>query len=257
MNVLVKSIREYKRDSILSPLFVSLEVILECLIPLVMASMIDDMTGTSIAPVLKYGAILVVMAFASLYCGKKSGEYAARASAGFAKNLRQDQFFKIQEFSFSDIDAFSAPSLVTRMTTDVTNVQNAYQMIIRIAIRGPLMIIVSVLMCLTINKKMALIFLALVPVIGAILLLIVKKVSGIFRKIFREYDDMNNSVQENVSGIRVVKAFVRAEYEKKRFHNAAGNVCNDFTYAEKIMALNTPIMTFCIYLAIPRTRPVP
>jgi len=250
MKVLLKSIRQYKKESLLSPAFVACEVVLECLIPLVMARLIDEMTGTSMAPVVKYGLILIVLAFVSLFCGMKSGEYAAKASCGFAANLRQDLFYRIQDFSFSDIDQFSPSSLVTRMTTDVTNVQNAYQMIIRIAIRGPLMIIISVIMCLSINKRMSLIFLGLIPVLGVALIGIAVRASKIFRRIFKRYDLLNNSVQENVSGIRVVKAFVRGDYEKQRFHKAAGDVCDDFTAAEKLLAWNTPVMTFCIYLAI-------
>jgi len=249
---LVKSIREYKRESLLAPLFVTGEVILECLIPLVMAQLIDNMAaveGTSMAPVVKYGIVLVVLAFVSLFCGMQSGNYAATASVGFAKNLRQDLFFKIQDFSFADIDRFSVSSLVTRMTTDVTNVQNAYQMIIRLAIRGPLMIIISVIMCLNINARMSLIFLALLPVLGIALFGIARGVMPIFRRIFKRYDAMNNSVQENVSGMRVVKAFVREDYASQEFHKTSGEVCKDFTSVEKILALNSPIMAFCMYAA--------
>jgi len=250
IKTLSKSIREFKKASILSPLFVTGEVILECLLPLVMAALIDEMTGESMLPILKYGGLLIVLAMLSLLCGMKSGSYAATASTGFAKNLRQDLYFKIQDFSFSDIDRFSVSSLVTRMTTDVTNVMNAYQMLIRVAIRGPLMIIISVCMCLSINRKMSLIFILLIPVLGAALIGISAGVMPIFRRIFKTYDAMNNSVQENVSGIRVVKAFVREEHEKEKFHNTSAVVKKDFTHVEKILALNTPIMTFCIYLAI-------
>jgi len=249
MKTLLKSLREFKKESILSPLFVSAEVVMECLIPFVMAKLIDEMTGKNMAPVLKYGGILVALTLISLYCGIQSGKYSAAASSGFARNLRQDMFFRIQEFSFADIDHFSVSSLVTRLTTDVTNVQNAWQMIIRIAIRGPLMMIFSVIMCLSINKRMSLIFLGMIPVLGAVLIGISVGVMPVFRRIFKRYDAMNNLVQENVSGIRVVKAFVRGEYEKERFRKTAEEVRDDFTHAEKILAWNTPVMTFCIYLA--------
>jgi len=250
MGALLKSLREYKKESLLSPLFVTFEVILECLLPWVMAKMIDEMTGESMEPIIKYGLILIVLAFASLFCGTQSGRYSATASCGFAKNLRQDMYYRIQGFAFAELDKFSVSSLVTRMTTDVTNVQNAYQMLIRVAIRGPLMIIISVVMCLFINRKMSLIFILLVPALGIIMFAVLFKVLPIFRRIFKKYDAMNESVQEDVSGMRVVKAFVREDYEKEKFHKASGEVCGDFTMAEKIMALNTPAMTFFIYLAI-------
>jgi len=250
MKVLINSIRQYKKASILSPVFVAMEVLLECLLPLVMAKMIDEMTGESMEPVIRYGIVLIILALASLFCGMMSGKYSATAACGFARNLRQDLYYKIQELSFADLDRFSVSSLVTRITTDVTNVQNAYQMIIRIAIRGPLMIIISVIMCLFINPKMSLIFILLVPVLGGILFLILRRVLPVFNRIFKKYDALNNSVQEDVAGIRVVKAFVRGDHETEKFHKSAEDVCNDFTYAEKIMALNTPVMTFFIYLAI-------
>ncbi len=208
------------------------------------------MTGETMGPILKLAVILVIMALLSLACGVLSGRNAATASCGFAKNLRQDMFFKIQDFDFADIDHFSTSSLVTRMTTDVTNVQNAYQMIIRIAIRTPLMIIFSMVMSMTINVRMALIFLALLPILAAVLIGIAVYVHPIFQKIFKKYDALNNSVQENVSAIRVVKSFVREDYEKEKFGKAAGEVCDDFTHVEKILALNSPIMIFCIDTAL-------
>jgi len=250
IKTLLKSVRQYKKDSILTPIYVTGEVIMECLLPLVMSKLIDEMTGESMAPILKYGLILVVLAMLSLFLGMQSGSHAATASTGFAKNLRQDLYFKIQDFSFADIDKFSVSSLVTRMTTDVTNIQNAYQMLIRIAIRGPLMIIISVVMAMSINKEIAIIFLLLIPILGAALIGISLVVMPIFRRIFKTYDAMNNSVQENVSGIRVVKAFVREEHEKEKFHATSEQVRKDFTHVERILALNTPIMTFCIYVSI-------
>ncbi|MCC8060562.1 MAG: ABC transporter ATP-binding protein/permease [Clostridiales bacterium] len=246
IKMLLKSVRQYKRESLLTPLFVSLEVALECMIPLIMANLIDRMTGESIGPILKLSIILVIMALLSLACGTLSGMMAATASCGFAKNLREDLFFRIQNFAFADIDHFSTSSLVTRMTTDVTNVQNAYQMLIRIAIRTPLMIVFSMIMCLTINVRMAMIFLALLPLLAVVLFGIATYVHPIFKRIFRKYDALNNSVQENVAAIRVVKSFVREDYEKEKFGRAAQDVCNDFTSVEKILAINRPFMMFCI-----------
>jgi len=248
--ILLKSVREYKKPSFLAPLFVALEVVFECLLPLVMARLIDEMSDTTLVPVFKYGGLLILLAIGSLFCGKQSATNASLASCGFARNLRQDQYFAIQNFAFEDVDYFSASSLVTRMTTDVTNVQNAYQMIIRIAIRGPLMIIISVVMCLTIHSEMSLIFFALIPILGAILFGIMLKATKIFKRIFQKYDDLNNSVEENVSAIRVVKSFVRRDFEKEKFHQAASDVCMEFTRAEKLLAWNQPVMTFFIYLAI-------
>lgn len=250
IQTLGKSIRQYRKESIKTPVFVTLEVIMECILPLVMAELIDEMTATSMNPVIKYGIALFIMAMMSLVFGILSGKYAATASCGFAKNLRRDIYFKIQDFSFADIDRFSSSSLVTRLTTDVTNVQNAYQMIIRIAVRTPLMMIFSVIMSMAINVKMSLIFLAMIPVIGLALLGIAWFSFPVFQRIFRKYDALNNSVQENVSGIRVVKSFVREDYEKAKFQKASEDVCNDFTKAEKLLALNNPIMMFGIYLAI-------
>ena len=247
---LLKSVREYKKESILTPTFVAMEVVLECLLPLIMASLIDHMTGNDMGIIVRYGIVLVILAMMSLACGTISGRYAATASCGLAKNLRQDLFFKIQDYSFGDIDLFSSSSLVTRMTTDVTNVQNAYQMIIRGAVRTPLMMIFSVAMCMTIHVEMACIFLAMIPVLGIALFAIVATVYPIFRRIFKKYDALNNSVQENIAGIRVVKSFVREDYEMKKFDTAAEEVRRDFTYAEKILALNNPVMMLCINVAM-------
>lgn len=250
IKTLLKSLREYVTSSILTPVYVTLEVILECIIPLVMASLIDHMTGDSMTPIIKYGVALVIMALLSLLFGVLSARYGATASCGFAKNLRQDLFYKIQDFAFADIDKFSTSSLVTRMTTDVTNVQNAYQMIIRIAVRTPLMMIFSIIMSFTIDAKMTWIFIAMIPILAVALFGIVGYTFPFFKRIFKKYDALNNSVQENVAGIRVVKSFVRENYEQDKFEYAAEDVCNNFTKAEKILALNNPIMMFCIYVAM-------
>lgn len=250
IKILLNSVREYKKASILTPFYVSLEVVLECLLPLIMKSLIDNMTGDSIGIIVKYGVVLVILAMCSLICGTLSGMNGATASCGLAKNLRQDLFFKIQDFAFADIDTFSSSSLVTRMTTDVTNVQNAYQMIIRGAVRTPLMMIFSVIMCMTINVKMACIFLVMIPILAIALLFIAKTVFPIFKRIFKKYDALNNSVQENIAGIRVVKSYVREDYEKEKFNSAADEVRQNFTFAEKILALNNPIMMLCIYVAM-------
>ena len=250
IHTLSGSVREYKKASILTPLFVAGEVCLECILPFVMAELIDDLSGNSVQPILKYGAILLAFAMCSLLFGVLSGRFAATASSGFAKNLRTDLFDKVQDLSFQDVDRFSTSSLVTRMTTDVTNVQNAYQMLIRIAVRTPLMMIFSLIMSFTINARIALIFLCMVPVLAVIIFGISLTVMPVFRRIFRKYDAMNESVEENVSGIRVVKAFVREDYEKDKFHKASGTVQKDFTMAEKILAWNTPAMNACMYVAL-------
>lgn len=250
IKTLAKSVRQFKKESLLTPFYVTVEVILECLIPFFMANLIDEMTGNSLMPIIKYGVILVLMAALSLFFGFLSGKVGATASCGFAKNLREDLYFKIQDFSFSDVDKFSSSSLVTRMTTDVANVQNAYQMIIRIAVRTPLMLIFSMIMSFSINWKIALIFLAILPVLAIALFVILFIAVPFFNRIFKKYDALNSSVQENVAGIRVVKSFVREDYEKQKFDVSADDVKKDFTKAERILALNTPIMMFCIYLAM-------
>lgn len=247
---LLSCVREYTVASILTPTFVGMEVIFECILPLIMAALIDEMTGNDIGILIRYGVVLVVLAMLSLACGTLSGMNAAKASCGLAKNLRQDLFFKIQDFAFADIDKFSSSSLVTRMTTDVTNIQNAYQMLIRGAVRTPLMMIFSVIMCMTINVKMAMIFLVMIPILGFGLLKIATTVFPIFRRIFKKYDALNNSVQENISGIRVVKSFVREDFEMKKFDKASEEVRQDFTHVEKILALNAPIMMLCINVAM-------
>ena len=250
IKVLLKSIREYKVATILTPLFVTFEVVLECIIPFIMSRLINEMTGESLDPIIKYGSILIVIAFMSLYCGIRSGKEGALAGSGFAKNLRKDLFYKIQDFSFGDIDLFSTSSLVTRMTTDVTNVQNAFQMIIRIAVRTPLMLIFSVIMTFQINHKMAMIFVYIIPFVTIGIIIMMSVTMPLFKKIFKKYDNMNNSIQENVSGIRVVKSFVREEYEQEKFEKISGEVCSDFTYAEKILALSNPLMMFSMYVSM-------
>ncbi len=256
VKTLSKSIREYKRPSILSPIFVSFEVILECLMPLVIVLFLDALEseetiaeGRLMEVILVYGGILIGMAVLSLICGMLSGRFAARASAGFAKNLRKDMYYAIQDYSFANIDRFSTSSLVTRQTTDVTNVQMAYMMIIRVAIRCPLMLIFSLVMSFTVNVTISWVFLALVPVLAAVLVFIILKTHPIFERVFHKYDNMNRSVREDIKGIRVVKSFVREDFEKKKFEAASEDVCKDFTLAERIMAISGPVMQFCIWLS--------
>ncbi len=248
---LAKCIREYKTATILSPIFVTLEVVLECLIPLVLTWLLDAIEGgINLNKILIYGAILVGMAMLSLVCGALSGAFCAKASAGFAKNLRKDLYYKVQEFSFENIDKFSTPSLVTRMTTDVTNVQMSFMMIIRVAVRSPLMMIFSVAMGFTMGGDLAWIFIAVIPPLGLILFLITKKVMPLFHRVFKKYDRLNESVQENINGIRVVKSFVREDYEKQKFDRAAEEVRRDFTKAERILAWNNPVMQFFFYAVL-------
>ena len=257
VKTLAKSIREYKKPSILSPIFVSIEVILECLMPLVIMQFIAKINpsgttsteGVQMSMILIYGGILIAMAVLSLVTGMLSGRFAARASAGFAKNLRKDMYYAIQDYSFANIDKFSTSSLVTRQTTDVTNVQMAYMMIIRVAIRCPLMLIFSLTMAFTVNVTISWVFLALVPVLAAVLVLIIFKTHPIFVRVFNKYDNMNRSVREDIKGIRVVKSFVREDFEKKKFEKASEDVRKDFTLAERIMAVNAPVMQFCIWFS--------
>ena len=245
----MRSLREYRGPSLQAPLFMVGEAGLECILPLMMAELIDTLTGGAMGPILRIGLALVVMSMVSLACGVMSGVRAATA-AGLARNLRQDLFFRVQEFSFADIDRFSASSLVTRMTTDVTNIQNAYQIIIRVAVRVPLMVVFSVIMTLMINPRLALIFIIMLPLLGGALIGLIAYVFPIFRRIFKKYDALNNSVQENLSAIRVVKSFVAEDHEKTKFRAASQEVRGDFTRAEKILALNGPIMIFFIYAAL-------
>ena len=246
----MRSLREYRGPSLQAPLFMVGEAGLECILPLMMAELIDTLTGGAMGPILRIGLALVVMSVASLACGVMSGVRAATAAAGLARNLRQDLFFRVHDFSFADIDRFSASSLVTRMTTDVTNIQNAYQIIIRVAVRVPLMVVFSVIMTLMINPRLALIFIIMLPLLGGALIGLIAYVFPIFRRIFKKYDALNNSVQENLSAIRVVKSFVAEDHEKTKFRAASQEVRGDFTRAEKILALNGPIMIFFIYAAL-------
>ncbi|MBQ1476835.1 MAG: ABC transporter ATP-binding protein [Erysipelotrichaceae bacterium] len=247
---LAGKIGEYKKETLLTPLFVMMEVALEIFIPTVMAALIDNMTGESLEPVVRYGILLFVLAIFSLVCGRASARHGARASTGFAKNLRRDLFYKVLDFSFEDIDSFSSSSLVTRLTNDVSQIQMAFQMMIRMAVRTPLMLVFSIIMAFRINRRMSMVFLAIVPVLGIGLFMVFNSAHPIFRRIFKRYDALNNSVQENVAGIRVVKSFVREDYEIKKFEKASEEVRKDFVSAEKIIALNNPIQTFCIKLTI-------
>lgn len=245
---LAKSIREYKKVSIATPLFVSMEVVMECIIPFIIAMLVNRIkAGCEFGEIVKYGVILVVMAVLSLIFGALAGSACATASCGLAKNLRKDMFYSIQEYSFENIDKFLTSSLVTRMTTDVTNVQNAYMMLIRTAIRSPLMLIFAFVMAVVMGGKMAWIFLFVIPVLGVGLALVIHKTMPLFRRVFKKYDNLNSSIQENIKAMRVVKSFVREDYEQKKFDAAAADVCNDFTKAERILALNNPLMQFCIY----------
>lgn len=245
---LSKSIREFKAVSIKAPIFVSLEVVLECIIPFIIAQLVNQIkAGCSVGVIAEYGLILVVMAALSLACGAAAGSYAATAASGFARNLRKDMYYQIQTYSFENIDKFSTSSLVTRLTTDITNVQNAYMMIVRVAIRCPLMLIFALVMAFVMGGKMAVIFALVVPVLGIGLFLVARSVMPLFRKGFRMYDNLNASIQENIKGMRVVKSFVREDYEKKKFSRAAEDVCGQFTRAERILAFNNPLMQFCLY----------
>ncbi|MBQ7337068.1 MAG: ABC transporter ATP-binding protein [Clostridia bacterium] len=245
---LAASIREYKKASILTPLFVSLEVVIECIIPLLTADLINEIEGgCGLDVIARYGLLLVLMAALSLTMGVLSGHYCAIASAGFAKNLRHDLFYRVQDFSFTNIDKFSTPSLVTRLTTDVSNVQMAFMMIIRTAVRCPFMLIFAFVMSIRLGGPLAWVFAVIIPLLAAGLFSIIFKTMPLFRRVFRKYDRLNESVQENVKGMRVVKSFVREEYEQSKFNTAASDVRDDFTRAEKILALNTPLMQFCIY----------
>ena len=250
IRILMGRLREYRRASLLTPLFIVGEVALECLLPLIMAILVDRLGGEELGPVLRIGLALVAMAMASLACGVLAARFSATAAAGLAKNLRQDLFFRVQGFSFKDIDSFSTSSLVTRMTTDVTNVQNAFGMLIRVAVRVPLMVVFAVIMTLRISWRMSLIFLGMLPFLVVILVVVIAVVFPIFRRVFKKYDALNNSVQENVSAIRVVKSFVTEDYERERFAAASQDLRADFAKAEKILALNNPVMMFFIFAAI-------
>lgn len=245
---LLASVREYKKHSILAPIFVILEVVMEVVIPLFMADLIDyGIDYGNLDYIVKTGALLVIFAVISLMFGALSGRSAAIASAGFAKNLRKDMYYRVQNFSFSNIDKFSTASIVTRLTTDVTNVQLSYMMIIRVAVRAPIMLIFAMVMSFSVNASMACIFLLCVPILAVGLFLIMSKAHPVFERVFKTYDKLNNVVQENLYGIRVVKSFVREDHEKKKFGNISRSIYNDFSKAEKLIAWNSPLMQFCVY----------
>ena len=248
LKTLMKHIGRYKKESIITPIYTAAEVFLEILIPFVTASIIDKgIEAGDMNNVYKYGAIMLVLAFLSLFCGIQAGKYAAAASTGFACNLRDGMYKNIQTFSFSNIDKFSTAGLVTRMTTDVTNVQNAYQMIIRIAVRAPLMMICSMVMCIIISPKLSAIFFVALVFLGFVLFFIIFKVTPVFTAGFAKYDALNASVQENISGIRVVKAFVREDHENMKFRKAADELYKTFVKAESFLAFNGPVMMLVIY----------
>ena len=250
VKTLLKSVRQYKKASILAPVCIILEVILECIIPLIMSDLLDSMNGQEMSVVFKFGFILIFMALFSLLFGVLSGKFAATASCGLARNLRHDQFASLQRFSFSNIDKFSPSGMVTRLTTDITNVQMAYMMIIRIAVRAPLMFLFSLIMAFTINVRMALIFVIIAPFLIFALFLIFRKVVPIFNRLFKRYDAMNESVQENIKAVRVVKSYVREDHEIKKFGKTSDDLRDDFTRAEKIAALVDPVMRFFIYIGM-------
>ena len=275
IKTLGKSIREYKKPSILAPVFVAIEVVLECLIPFVMTLLLGamdyitnnpanpnpisvyivklifgDSTPVLLLTILWFGLGLLLIAMLSLSCGALSGKFCAIASSGFAKNLRKDMYYKLQDYSFSNIDKFSSSSLITRLTTDVMHVEMSYMMIIRTAVRSPFMLIFSMVMAFSINSNMALIFLCTTPILAVGLILIMTKAIPFFTRIFKKYDKMNESVEENISGMRVVKSYVREDFEKEKFNTSSSNVKNDFTKAEKLIAFNGPLMNFCIYTGL-------
>jgi len=248
IKTLAKSIREYKLPSILTLIFIMGEVIIEVLIPFITADLVNNIkAGVPISEVIKTGIILIIMAMVSLFCGGIAAITCAKASAGFAKNLRKDMYSKIQDFSFSNIDKFSSSSLVTRLTTDVTHVQMSYMMIIRTAIRSPMMFIFSIIMAYTMGGTLATTFVVVVPVLIFGLLFVARTAMPAFRRVFKKYDNLNESIEENVRGMRVVKGFSREDFEKEKFGLASDDICRDFTKAERIVALNSPIMQFCMY----------
>ncbi len=248
---LAGAIREYKKDTLMSPLTVSLEVVMEMIIPLLMAKLIDNgVEKGDMAYILKIGGILVVCCLLSLFFGIVAGRYAARASAGYAHNLRKDLYYKVQDFSFANIDKFSTASLITRLTTDVTNVQQSFQMIIRIAVRAPMMIIFAVIMATTISARLSLIFFAVMPLLCLGLYLVMGSAHPRFRKMFKLYDKMNNVVQENLAGVRVVKSFVREDHEDEKFKEVSGSIFKTASTAERIVGLISPTMQLCIFLML-------
>jgi len=251
LKTLIKRIREYKKETLLTPILVALEVVLEVLIPFLMAKLIDGgIQAQNPKLLILLGITLVIVAFVALILGALSGKYAAKASAGFAKNLRKDMFYNVQNFSFANIDKFSTSSIITRLTTDVSNIQMTFQMLIRVAVRAPLMLTFSMIMAFSINRKLSMIFLAVVPFLVSAVLLIFKFVHPIFRRVFKKYDVLNNVVEENVKGIRVVKTFNNENIEIQKFENISRDIKDDFCKAEKIMAFNQPTMQIIMYTVI-------
>lgn len=245
---LMKCVREYKKASLQAPVLVSLEVVMECIIPFIISKLVNEIkAGCELSVIIRYGVILIVMATLSLIFGIGAGNACSTASCGFAKNIRKDMFYNIQNFSFANIDKFSTSSLVTRLTTDISNVQMAYMMIVRIAIRCPLMLVFAFVMAFIMGGKMAAIFLFVIPVLAVGLGLVIRSAMPLFKKVFRKYDRLNASIQENIKGMRVVKSYVREDFEQQKFATAAEDVCMDFTKAEKILAFNNPLMQFCLY----------
>ncbi len=245
---LIGCTKGYEKETVLTPLFIAFEVIIECIIPFITAKLVDSIKANcSMETIVKYGLLLVAMAAISLTCGALSGYFCATAAAGFSRNLREKIYYRIQDYSFANIDKFSTPSLVTRLTTDAGNVTMAFMMIIRTAIRCPLMMIFAMIMAFVLGGKMAIVFVFVLPVLGFGLFAIIRKAMPLFKRVFKKYDAINESIQENVKGMRVVKAYVREDYEQDKFGRAAEDVAADFTRAEKIVALNGPVMQFCIY----------
>lgn len=245
------SIRQYKRQSLLAPLFVTFEVILEVLIPTIMAYLIDNgINKGDMNVIAKTGLILVAACIVSLICGILSGKFAAEASTGFAANLRKDMFYNVQNFSFENIDKFSTSSIVTRLTTDITNIQNAYQMIVRVAVRSPIMLVFSLVMSFMLNPRLALVFIIAIPILGIGLYIIMSKAHPIFKRLFNKYDDLNLVVQENLRGMRVVKSFVREDFEEKKFKGVSNEIYKNSVGAERLLMLNMPLMQFTMYLCM-------
>ena len=253
IKTLLRSVREYKKASIATPLLVFFEVILECIIPFVIAEMVELIEShetVNIATVLKYGGVVVILALLSLSFGTIAGVTSAKASCGFAKNLRHDLYYSVQDFSFENIDRFSTSSLITRLTTDVAYVQNAYMMLIRMAIRSPFMFIFAIVAAFITGGKLAWIFVVVIPILGFAVFGIAMKAMPMFRRAFKKYDNLNSSVQENIKGMRVVKSFVREDYEKEKFGKASGDVCYDFTRVERLLAFNSPVMQLCLNIVM-------
>lgn len=247
-NKWIQCLGEYKKDTLMTPVCVAVESVFEIIIPVLMANMIDDgIAGGNMNAILKTGLMLVLSCMCSLFFGVLSGRFSSRASSGFAKNLRKIMYYRVQDFAFSNIDKFSSTGLVTRLTTDVTNVQNAFQMIIRICSRAPMIMVFSVIMVFSIHKTLAWIFVAIIPVLAVGLYLIIRYATPIFSKVFKLYDRLNTVVQENVRGIRVVKSYVREDKEIEKFDDVSGNIHDNYIKAEKVLALNSPLMQFCIY----------